>query len=81
MVGMVADHEALWDVTGDVQHHAILVGGGIGVAPLYPLAQALREGKMGFMDYYKLENLKGDTAMREGISKMTAKDVKGLLHE
>ena len=32
------------------------------------LAQALREGKMGFMDYYKLENLKGDTAMREGIS-------------
>ena len=45
------------------------------------LAQALREGKMGFMDYYKLENLKGDTAMREGISKMTAKDVKGLLHE
>ena len=45
------------------------------------LAQALREGKMGFMDYYKLENLKGDTAMREGISRMTAKDVKGLLHE
>ena len=45
------------------------------------LAAALREGKMGFMDYYKLENLKGDTAMREGISKMTAKDVKGLLHE
>ena len=45
------------------------------------LAQALREGKMGFMDYYKLENLKGDTAMREGISRMTAKDVKGLLNE
>ena len=33
------------------------------------LAQALREGKMGFMDYYKLENLKGDTAMREGLEK------------
>ena len=45
------------------------------------LAQSLREGKMGFMDYYKLENLKGDTAMREGISKMTAKDVKNLISE
>ena len=33
------------------------------------LAQALREGNMGFMDYYKLENLKGDTAMRDAISK------------
>lgn len=45
------------------------------------LAQALREGKMGFMDYYKLENLKGDTAMREGISRMTAKDLKNLISE
>ena len=45
------------------------------------LAQALREGKMGFMDYYKLENLKGDTAMRTGISRMTAKDIKNLISE
>ena len=28
-------------------------------------------GNMGFMDYYRLENLKGDTAMRENISKLT----------
>ncbi len=33
------------------------------------LAQALRDGNMGFMDYYKLQNLKGDTAMRDAISK------------
>lgn len=43
------------------------------------LAQALRDGNIGFMDYYKLENLKGDTAMRETISKMTKDDVKGML--
>lgn len=43
------------------------------------LAQALREGHMGFMDYYKLENLKGDTAMRERISKFGKDDVKDLL--
>ena len=34
------------------------------------LAQALRDGNMGFMDYYKLENLKGDTAMRDAIAKL-----------
>lgn len=31
------------------------------------LAQALREGRMGVMDYYDLQNLKADTAMRESI--------------
>ena len=39
------------------------------------LAQALRDGNMGFMDYYKLENLKGDTAMRDNIAKLTKKDL------
>ena len=38
------------------------------------LAAALREGKMGFMDYYKLENLKGDTAMRENIANIKPSD-------
>lgn len=32
------------------------------------LAQALREGRMGFMDYYNLQNKKADTQMREGIA-------------
>ena len=43
------------------------------------LAQALRDGHMGFMDYYRLENLKGDTAMRENISNLTKDGVKDLL--
>ena len=43
------------------------------------LAQALRDGNMGFMDYYKLQNLKGDTAMRERISKLGKEDIKDIL--
>ena len=39
------------------------------------LAQALREGHLGVMDYYRLENLKGDTAMRENIAKINPADV------
>jgi uncharacterized protein YqfA (UPF0365 family) len=31
------------------------------------MAYALREGKLGVMDYYELQNLKADTAMRENI--------------
>ena len=31
------------------------------------MAYALREGKMGVMDYYELQNLKADTDMRESI--------------
>ncbi|NLX91956.1 MAG: flotillin-like protein FloA [Firmicutes bacterium] len=34
------------------------------------LAQALREGKLGVMDYYNLQNIFADTQMRESISKM-----------
>jgi uncharacterized protein YqfA (UPF0365 family) len=33
------------------------------------LAQALREGKMGVMDYINMQNIQSDTAMRESISK------------
>ncbi len=32
------------------------------------LAEAMRSGNMGFMDYYKLQNIKADTAMRDSIS-------------
>jgi uncharacterized protein YqfA (UPF0365 family) len=31
------------------------------------LADALRSGRMGYMDYQRIENLKADTAMRKGI--------------
>ena len=34
------------------------------------LAKALREGKIGVMDYYNMKNLLADTNMRDSISKM-----------
>ncbi len=33
------------------------------------LAEAFQKGQLGVIDYYKLENLKADTAMREQLSK------------
>ncbi|MEG0997314.1 MAG: flotillin-like FloA family protein, partial [Clostridia bacterium] len=35
------------------------------------IAAALREGRMGVMDYYQLKNLEADTGMRDGIAKAT----------
>ncbi|NLN06138.1 MAG: flotillin-like protein FloA [Firmicutes bacterium] len=39
-------------------------------------AQALREGKLGILDYYNLQNIKADTQMRDAIAKIgsTAED-------
>ena len=34
------------------------------------MAQALREGKLGVMDYYNMQNLQADTTMRKSISDM-----------
>jgi uncharacterized protein YqfA (UPF0365 family) len=31
------------------------------------MAEALREGKLGVMDYYNLKNIQADTSMRESI--------------
>ena len=33
------------------------------------MAQALREGKLGVMDYYNMQNVQADTSMRDAISK------------
>lgn len=33
------------------------------------MAEAFREGNLGIMDYYKLDNIKADTEMRESIAK------------
>ncbi len=33
------------------------------------MAQALREGKLGVMDYYRLQNIESDTEMRSSIAK------------
>jgi len=38
------------------------------------LAEALRQGKMGVMDYYNLQNIKADTDMRDSISKIGSKN-------
>lgn len=38
------------------------------------LAVSLKEGKIGFMDYYNMKNLLADTDMRSSISKMTKED-------
>lgn len=39
------------------------------------MAQALREGNMGVMDYYDLQNIKADTRMREKISETEKKSI------
>ena len=33
------------------------------------MAEALREGKLGVMDYYNMQNVIADTQMRESIGK------------
>ena len=38
------------------------------------LADALRNGKMGVMDYYQLQNMQADTQMRDAISKVNKSD-------
>ncbi|MGM0395442.1 MAG: flotillin-like protein FloA [Bacillota bacterium] len=38
------------------------------------LAQALKEGKLGVMDYYNMKNILADTDMRDSISKITDKE-------
>jgi uncharacterized protein YqfA (UPF0365 family) len=37
-----------------------------------PLAESLKSGKMGFMDYYNLKNIVADTDMRSGIADASA---------
>jgi uncharacterized protein YqfA (UPF0365 family) len=41
------------------------------------LADALKSGNMGVMDYYNMRNLQADTEMRTGISRMSNPDVAG----
>jgi uncharacterized protein YqfA (UPF0365 family) len=33
------------------------------------IADAFRQGNLGVMDYYRMENVKADTGMRESIAK------------
>ncbi|MCL6638488.1 MAG: flotillin-like protein FloA [Firmicutes bacterium] len=41
------------------------------------LAEALREGKLGVLDYYNLQNLLADTGMRESLAKMSQQREEG----
>lgn len=43
------------------------------------LAAALRDGNMGFMDYYKLQQVKADTSMRDNIGKLNLEGVKDAI--
>ena len=43
------------------------------------LAQALRDGNMGFMDYYNLQQVKADTSMRDNIGKLNLDGVKNVI--
>lgn len=40
------------------------------------IASALKDGNMGFMDYYNMRNILADTDMRDSISKMADEDKK-----
>ena len=42
----------------------------------HAMAQALREGKLGVMDYYRLNNIQSDTDMRQAISSVGKSDEK-----
>lgn len=41
------------------------------------MAEALRQGKLGVMDYYGMKNIMADTQMRDSISKLGPKDDSG----
>lgn len=45
------------------------------------LAEALREGKLGVMDYYNMQNIMADTQMRESIGKSNPDQDSGLNDE
>jgi len=41
------------------------------------MAHAFREGNLGIMDYYRVQNIQSDTGMRQSISDMDEKENKG----
>ncbi|MEA5016645.1 MAG: flotillin-like protein FloA [Candidatus Limiplasma sp.] len=45
------------------------------------MAAALREGKLGVMDYYQMQNVVADTNMRDGIAKASAPAVSADAHQ
>ncbi len=41
------------------------------------MAEALRTGKLGVMDYYQMQNVKADTSMRDGIARAAGTPTQG----
>jgi len=41
------------------------------------MAQAFRDGNLGIMDYYRMQNIESDTGMRKSISDMDDDAKKG----
>ena len=56
------------EMKADVQEMRAKVVAAEAEVPL-AMAEALRAGKLGVMDYYQMQNVMADTAMREGIAK------------
>ena len=38
------------------------------------MAEAFRQGNLGVMDYYKMQNVVSDTKMRDGIARASQKE-------
>ncbi|MHC1785578.1 MAG: flotillin-like protein FloA [Christensenellales bacterium] len=56
------------EMKADVQEMRAKVVAAEAEVPL-ALAEALRSGRLGVMDYYQMQNVMADTAMRDGIAK------------
>jgi uncharacterized protein YqfA (UPF0365 family) len=42
------------------------------------MAEALRSGNVGVMDYFRLKNIEADTSMRDSISKSSADEMQKI---
>ena len=65
----VAEEQEMIAKAQDARAKVILAEAEIPMA----IAEAFRSGNLGIMDYYKMQNITSDTAMRESIAKSTGK--------
>lgn len=68
----VAEEQEMIAKAQDARAKVILAEAEIPMA----MAEAFREGNLGIMDYYKMQNISSDTDMRESIAKSTGKENK-----
>ena len=65
------------EMKADVQEMRAKVVAAEAEVPL-AIAEALRSGRLGVMDYYQMHNVMADTAMREGIAKTAEPPATGM---